>query len=265
MIARSALVSYVNELLQPERFKDYGPNGLQVEGGLEIERLVSGVTASQALIDYAIDTRAHALLVHHGLFWRNQSGCVTGWMKSRLAALLAHDINLLAYHLPLDAHPLYGNNVQLARALGLDVQGSFGEQNLGLWGRMTALPAAPSVAHTPEVLSLSTLLGRIEQQLKRTPLVVEPTHFERDAPLGVVAWCTGGAQGYFESAIDAGARVFITGEISEPQVHWARESQVVYVACGHHASERGGARALGEHLGEHFALSHEFVDIDNPV
>ena len=269
MIEREALVSYVNGLLLPERFKDYGPNGLQVEGALQIGRLVSGVSASLALIDYAIDTQAHALLVHHGLFWRNQSGCVTGWMKKRLAALLAHDINLLAYHLPLDAHPVYGNNAQLGLSLGLEVKGSFGEQNLGLWGQMKPTQAMQAGAHpegfAPEVLSLNTLLHRIERQLNRKPLVIEPAGFEPGAPLGAVAWCTGGAQGYFESAMETGASVFLTGEISEPQTHLARECGVVFVACGHHATERGGARALGVHLGERFALESEFVDIDNPA
>ena len=284
MIERAALVTYTNALLSPERFKDYCPNGLQVEGTAHIGRLVSGVTASLALIDHAIETRAHALLVHHGLFWRNQNGCITGWMKARLAALLAHDINVLAYHLPLDAHPLYGNNAQLAKRLGLEVQGSFGEQNLGLWGQMKPMDVtelhqaiASSTtkhergAHSPVLskinpaLSLQGLLSRIEHQLNRPALLIEPTGFDLDAPVGVVAWCSGGAQSYFESAMQAGARVFLTGEISESQVHLARECGVAFVACGHHATERGGAQALGDHLAEHFSLEHEFVDIDNPA
>ncbi len=266
MTDREALVNYANSVLGPERFKDYGPNGLQVEGAANITRLVSGVTASLALIEYAIQTQAQALLVHHGLFWRNQNGTVTGWMKKRLAALLAHDINVLAYHLPLDAHPVYGNNAQLAQCLGLEVQGSFGEQNLGLLGRMKPLEGreAQSTATNPS-LSLQGLLSRIEHQLKRKPLSIEPPGFDGSAPLGVVSWCSGGAQGYFESAVQAGARVFITGEISEPQLHLARECGVAFVACGHHASERGGARAFGAHLAEHFSLDYEFVDIDNPA
>jgi dinuclear metal center YbgI/SA1388 family protein len=251
-VSRATLVEALNGLLQPSLFSDYGPNGLQVEGRPEIGRLVTGVTASRALIDAAIAHGADAILVHHGLFWRGQDGCVTGWMKQRLARLLAHDINLLAYHLPLDAHPTLGNNAQLALRLGvsvLDGPGArFGAQSLGLMGRRHAASAAELAAHVAHTLGRTVVC------------VAEP-----DRPIERVALCTGGAQSYFESAIAAGADVFITGEISEPQAHLARECGVAYIACGHHASERYGVQAVGEHLAQTLGLSHRFIDIDNPA
>ena len=232
-----------------ELFKDYGPNGLQVEGKTEVHKLVSGVTASLALIDAAIAEGADALLVHHGLFWRGQDGTVTGWMKKRLSKLLTHDVNLLAYHLPLDAHPQWGNNVQLGFQLGWTVSRRFGEQQLGC---LAALPLATG---------LEQLTSQLEQTV-RHPVVAVPGD---GRPLRQVAWCTGGAQSYFEAAIAAGADVFVTGEISEPQAHYARESGVAYLACGHHASERLGAQALGDHLAAQFGLQHLFIDINNPA
>src|SRR5690606_15753827 len=198
-VARSALLAFFDDLLQPASFHDYGPNGLQVEGRAEVRKLVSGVTASLALIDAAIEARADAILVHHGLFWRGQDGRVTGWMKQRLSRLLAHDINLFAYHLPLDAHPTLGNNVQLARVLGIQpiegVWAHFGEQSLGFMGYRPSASAAVLAAH------VERSLGR------QVTLVVQP-----DRPIERVALCSGGAQSYFEAAIKAGADVFITGE-----------------------------------------------------
>jgi dinuclear metal center YbgI/SA1388 family protein len=250
-VPRAALTQALDQLLQPALFKDYGPNGLQVEGRAEVRKLVSGVTASRALIDAAIAEGADAILVHHGLFWRGQDGRVIGWMKQRLSRLLAHDINLLAYHLPLDAHPELGNNAQLARHLGVtlypDARGRFGEQSLGFMGHRASHSAAELAEH------VAARLGR------RVTLVAEP-----DRPIQHVALCTGGAQGYFESAMAAGADVFITGEISEPQAHYARECGVAYIACGHHASERYGAPAVGAHVAGQLGLEHVFIDIDNP-
>ena len=246
---RDQLVQAAEALLQPARFKDYGPNGLQVEGKATISRLVSGVTASLALIDAAIEQGADAILVHHGLFWRGQDGRVTGWMKQRLSRLLAHDINLLAYHLPLDAHPQLGNNAQLAQRLGLTVQGSFGDQELGLWGQAQST--------RPE-----QILALIERQLGRPPVWVQA---DLQRPWRRVAWCSGGAQGYFEAAIAAGADVFLTGEISEPQAHLARETGVAFLACGHHATERFGAPAVAEHLARELGIQHQFIDIPNPA
>ncbi|MFN3297419.1 Nif3-like dinuclear metal center hexameric protein [Caldimonas sp.] len=249
MIHRDEFGAQVHALLEADRFRDYGPNGLQVEGRAEIRKLVSGVTASLALIEAAALEGADAILVHHGLFWRGQDGRVTGWMKRRLQVLLAHEINLYAYHLPLDAHPQWGNNAQLGQKLRLSVQGRFGDQDLGFLG----VPAQP--------LTVAALTALLQYRLGRVPVVVEGD----GRPLRRLAWCTGGAQGYFEAAIAAGADAFLTGEISEPQAHYARETGVAYFACGHHATERFGAAALGAHLAERFGLEHRFIDIDNPA
>ncbi|AMO23811.1 Nif3-like dinuclear metal center hexameric protein [Ramlibacter solisilvae] len=252
MASPQQLLQAFDSLLQPERFKDYGPNGLQVEGKGEVRRIVSGVTASRALIEAAVAAQADAIFVHHGLFWRGQDGRVTGWMKQRLALLLAHDINLFAYHLPLDAHPELGNNAQLARQLGLAAQARFGEQDLGFLGGLEGGGAFASV---------QLLAGHVEMALGKTPRWVEGD----GRPLRRIAWCTGGAQGYFEAAIAAGADVFITGEMSEPQAHYARECGVAFLACGHHASERYGAPAACGHVAQQLGLEHRFIDIDNPA
>lgn len=239
-------------LLQPERFKDYGPNGLQVEGREQIHTIISGVTASRALIEAAIAAQADAIFVHHGLFWRGQSGCVTGWMKQRLALLLAHDINLYAYHLPLDGHGELGNNAQLGLQLDLAVEGRFGEQDLGFMG---------SRADGAAFADVKELATHIEKALNRP---ITPVDGGRMA-IKKIAWCSGGAQGYFEAAIAAGADAFITGEISEPQAHYAREMGVAFLACGHHASERYGAPAVAAHVAAQMGLVHQFIDIDNPA
>ena len=249
---RQVLLQAFDTLLVPEKFRDYGPNGLQVEGCAEVHSIVSGVTASRALIEAAIDRNAQAVFVHHGLFWRGHDGRVTGWLRQRLALLLAHDINLFAYHLPLDSHPELGNNAQLARVLGLEVTGRFGEQDLGFLGRRRYGENFPDAARLASFVADS--LGR--------PATLVASHAR---PVQTVAWCTGGAQSYFEAAIAAGADVFITGEISEPQAHYARESGVAYIACGHHATERYGAAAVAAHVAEQFGLEHVFVDIDNPA
>ncbi|EJL84486.1 dinuclear metal center protein, YbgI/SA1388 family [Polaromonas sp. CF318] len=249
---RQDLLQAFDALLQPARFKDYGPNGLQVEGRPEVRKIVSGVTASLALIEAAVAARADAIFVHHGLFWRGQDGRVTGWMKQRLALLLAHDINLFAYHLPLDAHPELGNNAQLGLQLGLAAGARFGEQDLGfIGGRGDGSHFADSAA----------LAAHVQQVLKRPVVQAGPSQ----KTIRSIAWCTGGAQGYFESAIAAGADAFITGEISEPQAHYAREMGVAFIACGHHASERYGAPAVAGQVAAQLGLAHEFIDIDNPA
>ena len=251
-VERAQLLAAFDAELQPERFKDYGPNGLQVEGGPHIRKLVSGVTASRALIDAAIEAGADAIFVHHGLFWRGQDGTVTGWMKQRLQRLLAHDINLLAYHLPLDAHPALGNNAQLGERLGLVATGRFGEQELGFIGRRAdggAFADADALA-----AHLKYVLNRHITQAG-----------EAQTAINNIAWCSGGAQGFFEAAIAAGADAFITGEISEPQAHLARECGVAFFACGHHASERYGAPAMAAHVAAQLGIAHEFIDIDNPA
>jgi dinuclear metal center YbgI/SA1388 family protein len=248
MIDRATLEETLDGLLQPAAFKDYGPNGLQVEGSVRVRHLVSGVTASLALIDAAIAEGADAILVHHGLFWRGQDGRLTGWLRQRVARLMAHDINLFAYHLPLDAHAELGNNAQLGVRLGLVADVRFGEQQLGF--------AAPAGG-----VPLPAFIERVAAVLQRAPLVVPGD----GRPLRRVAWCTGGAQGYFEAAIAAGADAFLTGEISEPQAHLARETGVAFLACGHHATERYGAPAVAAHVAARLGITHRFIEIDNPA
>ncbi|MDR1968331.1 MAG: Nif3-like dinuclear metal center hexameric protein [Burkholderiaceae bacterium] len=251
-VERAALLAAFNAELQPERFKDYGPNGLQVEGTARVRKLVSGVTACRALIDAAIDAGADALFVHHGLFWRGQDGCVTGWMKERLKRLLAHDINLLAYHLPLDAHPTLGNNAQWGQRLGLVASARFGEQELGFIGQRID---GQAFADEQE------LARHLEYVLNRPVIQVG----DAKAAIEKVAWCSGGGQGLFEAAIAAGAQAFITGEISEPQAHLASECGVAFYACGHHASERYGAPAMAAQVAAQLGIVHQFIDIDNPA
>ena len=249
MVARDELNTYLTALLETARFQDYGPNGLQVEGKAQVHKVVSGVTASLALIDAAIAAQADAVVVHHGLFWKGHDGSLTGWLKHRVERLLQHQINLFAFHLPLDAHPLYGNNAQFGNRLGVTADAYFGNQNLGCVGSL------------PEPLSLPALGVVLQSQLQRPPILVAGD----GRLLRRLAWCTGGAQGYFEGAIANGADVFVTGEISEPQAHLAAETGVAFIACGHHASERYGAPALGQHLANRFGLSHQFIEIANPA
>ena len=249
---RQDLLQAFDALLQPARFKDYGPNGLQVEGKPEVRTIVSGVTASLALIEAAVAAQADAIFVHHGLFWRGQDGRVTGWMKQRLALLLAHDINLYAYHLPLDAHPELGNNAQLGLQLGLAASGRFGEQDLGFMGER---------ADGGRFADSDALAAHVRQVLGRAVVQAGPAQ----KAIHRIAWCRGGAQGYFEAASAAGADAFITGEISEPQAHYAREMGVAFIACGHHASERYGAPAVAGQVAAQLGLAHQFIDIDNPA
>jgi dinuclear metal center YbgI/SA1388 family protein len=247
-MARTADIErYLSDSLNVSQFTDYCPNGLQVEGKPQVQRLVCGVTASLALIDAAIAAQADALLVHHGLFWRGHDGRLTGWLRQRVARLMAHDINLMAYHLPLDAHPQWGNNAALGDRLGWKADARFGDQQLGFCGS----------AHT----TLPELVQGLETELKRKALVLPGD----GRPLRRIAWCTGGAQGYFEAAIAAGADVFVTGEASEPQQHLARETGVAFVAAGHHATERYGVQVVGAQLAHQFNLDCQFIDIDNPA
>lgn len=252
MTDRTELLQIFDGLLQPDRFRDYGPNGLQVEGAAQVRKIVSGVTASRALIEAAIAAQADTLFVHHGLFWRGQDGRITGWMRQRLALLLAHNINLFAYHLPLDAHPELGNNAQLGKLLGLRTMGQFGEQALGCLGER---------AEADGFANAQALAQHLEFKLNHAVALVQPSQ----KAIKKIAWCTGGAQSYFEAAIAAGADAFITGEISEPQAHYARECGVAYLACGHHATERYGAPAVAAYVASRCGLAHEFIDIDNPA
>lgn len=247
-VARDEITAYLAQALDINRFRDYCPNGLQVEGRTQIKTLVTGVTASFALLEAALALSADAVLVHHGYFWRGEDARIVGNKQRRLKLLLANDLNLFAYHLPLDAHPDFGNNAQLARQLSLEVDGRFGENDLG-WIGKTALSTVDELAHC------------IEQRLGRKPLVIgDPAQL-----LGKVAWCTGAAQNMLSDAISAGATAYLSGEISEPTVHLARESGVAYLACGHHATERYGVQALGDHLAARFGITHRSIDIPNPA
>jgi dinuclear metal center YbgI/SA1388 family protein len=246
---RTELETYLNQYLDVSRFRDYCPNGLQVEGRAEVGVIVTGVTASLELLRAAIERGAEAVIVHHGYFWRGEDARVTGTRRERLALLLKHSLNLFAFHLPLDAHPEVGNNVQLARELELPYAGCFGEQELAAHG-VFAVP-----------VPLGELAGRIAQRLGRTPQIIG----DEGKLVRRVAWCTGAAQGYLEDAVRLGVDAYISGEISEQTVHLARESGVAYISAGHHATERYGIRALGDHLAARFGVAHQFVDIANPV
>ena len=249
------IINYIDDLLDASQFKDYCPNGLQVEGREKIQKIVMGVTASQTLIDAACEQQADLLLVHHGFFWPGESPVISGMKKRRIKRLLEADISLAAYHLPLDAHPLFGNNAQLARVLGLDIAGRFagdGNQAIGMYGR-------------PEnEITASDFAEHLSQRLNRQCLHIAPDN-KVSEHIQTVAWCTGAAQGYIEQVVELGVDAYITGEASEQTAHIARECGIHFYAAGHHATERYGVKALGEHLGEHFELNQHFIDIDNPI
>jgi len=251
-IARNELVSYTNQLLNIERFADYCPNGLQVEGAAEVRKIVSGVTASQALLEAAVAAGADTVLVHHGYFWKSEAAPIVGMKQRRIKTLLNNEMNLLAYHLPLDAHPELGNNAQLAKRLGLSVEAGMDAElatSIGLVGRL------------PEAVAGADFAAHVEQVLGRKPLFVAGN----EQPIQRIAWCTGGAQGYIDKALALGVDAYLTGEVSEATVHTARECGIHFFSAGHHATERYGVQALGEHLAQHFGLEHEFIDVDNPA
>ncbi|NRB39832.1 MAG: Nif3-like dinuclear metal center hexameric protein [Pseudomonadales bacterium] len=248
------LHAHCNTLLSINAFKDYCPNGLQVQAAddaAEVKKIVTGVTASEALIDRAIELKADVLLVHHGYFWKGEPELLSGIKGRRIRKLMQNGVSLLAYHLPLDAHPQLGNNVQLAKMLGFNITAGLDDDTypIGLVGGVDKPQA------------LQQLSGHIEQVLQRKPLVIG----EPDKRIENIAWCTGAAQSYIEKAAAKGVDCFISGEISEPTVHLARELGVAYIAAGHHATERYGIKALGESLAAEFAVEVCFVDIDNPV
>jgi len=243
------LRDYIGSELGVVRFRDYCPNGVQVEGRAEVRRIATGVTASQAVLRAAIEWGADAILVHHGYFWRSEDAVITGIKKQRIALLLQHDVSLLAYHLPLDAHPQWGNNAQLAVRLGWRETGRFGEQDIACVGELL------------QAQTLGELARQIGRSLHSAPQVIG----EEAARISRLAWCSGAAQGYFEQAIAQGVDAFLTGEISEHNVHMARESGVAFIAAGHHATERYGVQALGEHLAGRFLLEHRFFDEKVPV
>jgi dinuclear metal center YbgI/SA1388 family protein len=249
-VAVTDIERHLDEHLQVARFRDYCPNGLQVEGRRAVGLIASGVTASLALIEAAIDGGADALLVHHGYFWRNEDARLRGIKRERIGRLIGAGLHLLAYHLPLDAHPLLGNHATLARVLGIEQTGTAGDDGLLALGQLAA------GHHT--VASLARLVG---ERLGTHPLVLGPA----ERPVRRIAWCTGGAQGWFEQAIDLGVDVFLTGEVSEQNHHLAVEAGVGFIAAGHHATERYGVQALGEYLAGRFGIAHRYIEIANPV
>ncbi len=246
---REELERHLGELLAVDRARDYCPNGLQVEGCHRIRRVLCGVTASQALLDLAAQEGYDTIVVHHGYFWKGEDARVRGVRRQRLKTLLAHDINLFAYHLPLDMHPELGNNAQLGRLMGWHGRAGFGEQELG-WIAELAAP-----------VSAAALCRALTAKLGREALLVG----DESRQVARVGWCTGGAQGFFEDAIGAGAELYVSGEISEQTTHLARESGVPYIAAGHHATERYGIKALAAHLAGHCELEVRFVDLHNPA
>jgi len=250
-IDRDELAKYLARTLDITRFRDFCPNGLQVEGRTEIKTLVSGVTASMALLQAALEKGADAILVHHGYFWRGEDMRVIGQKFRRLKTLIENDVSLFAYHLPLDSHPILGNNAQLAKLFGFEVTGRFGEDDLGWLGKWSEV--APATA--------GDVAAHVSNILGREALIVGDSARTVDT----IAWCSGAAQNMLAAAIDAGASIYISGEISEPTVHLAREAGVAYLACGHHASERYGVQALGQFIAQQFGIEHQFVDIANPV
>jgi dinuclear metal center YbgI/SA1388 family protein len=246
------LLACTDELLNPKAFSDYCPNGLQVQGKQRIEKLITGVTASQDLIDRAIDEDADALMVHHGFFWKGEDPCIIGMKQRRLEALLKNNINLIAYHLPLDAHPELGNNAQLAKQLGITITGGLEVGNPLSVG---------NVGHLAAALTAEEFCRNLAGVLGREPLLVSGGQHT----IKTIGWCTGGAQGYIEQAAALNVDAYLSGEISEPTVHCARELNIHYIAAGHHATERYGVQALGEHLAQLFELEHQFIDVDSPA
>lgn len=250
---RIELEQYLEQLLKPDQIKDYAPNGLQIQGRDEIAKIVTGVTASQALINKAIDEKADAIIVHHGYFWKNEPYAIRGMKHTRIKALLNNNINLFAYHLPLDIHPTLGNNAQLAKLLNIDVTGPLELGN----------PTSVSIqGELPNACSGEALAQLINNKLNRECLHIAPPS---NKVIKTIAWCTGGGQDYIELAAEQGIDAFISGEVSEKTTHIAHEMDIHFFAAGHHATERHGVKALGEHIAKAHDIDVVFVDIDNPV
>jgi dinuclear metal center YbgI/SA1388 family protein len=250
---RIELEKYLEQLLKPSQIRDYAPNGLQVQGCEKITKIITGVTASQALINRAIDENANAIIVHHGYFWKNESYVIRGMKHQRIKALLDNDINLFAYHLPLDIHPILGNNAQLAKLLAINVTGPLelgNDLSVAIQGELSA------------ACSGSTLAQKINEKLNRTCLHIAPPSNKK---IKTIAWCTGGGQDYIELAAEQAIDAFISGEVSEKTTHIAHEMDIHFFAAGHHATERYGVKALGEYIAKEHDIDVVFVDIDNPV
>lgn len=249
-ITLDQLEQYLNYYLGSGQIKDYCPNGVQVEGKATINKIVTGVTACQALIEAAIDEKADAIIVHHGYFWRGEEPVITGIKRNRIKSLLDHNISLLAYHLPLDVHPILGNNAQLANLLGLTTDKVLNPNDSSVIGLQGHLSCPVSVAEFAK---------KVEQVLNRKPMVVDSGKLVQK-----VGWCTGGGQGYIDQAVLAGVDLYLTGEASEQTYHSAVENGISFIAAGHHATERYGVKALGEHLEKLYNLDVKFIDINNP-
>lgn len=251
MVQLTELLDYTDSLLEVDRFRDYCPNGLQVEGRDQIRKVVTGVTACQALLDRAVAEQADAILVHHGYFWQGEDPRIIGMKYRRLRCLLENQISLIGYHLPLDAHPVYGNNAQLAERLGLSIEGRFGKDT----------PAIGMYGHLREPTPVQQFLAHVESALGQAPLHIAAGLDDIQS----VAWCSGAAQSYIDRAASLGVDAYITGEVSEQTVHIARESGLHFIGAGHHATERYGVQALGQHLSQQFDIEHIYIDIPNPV
>jgi dinuclear metal center YbgI/SA1388 family protein len=249
MVETQEIIKFCDALLNSAAWQDYAPNGLQVQGSPTIKRLVTGVTASADLIDAAIAWQADAILVHHGYFWKNETLTITGMKYRRIEKLIKNNINLIAYHLPLDGQPQFGNNAALADYLALTDRTFFGQNQLGLAG------------YLPTPTTVAALSAKLSAHLNRQPLVVGPAQ----TLLHHIGLCSGGAQDYLVDAALLGLDAFISGEISERTTHIAREEQITYFAAGHHATERDGVRLLGEQIAQKFSLDVRFIDIENPV
>ncbi|MBT8124663.1 MAG: Nif3-like dinuclear metal center hexameric protein [Gammaproteobacteria bacterium] len=252
MASLEELTEYINTFLQIDRFKDYCPNGLQVEGKSAVHSVVTGVTASQALIDLACEKNVDAILVHHGYFWRNEDARIVGIKRKRIAALIENNISLLAYHLPLDAHPQVGNNAQLGQLLGIQIDGEMRSNDNTICG---------SYGHLNSPMNAEAFKSAMDSALKRKSI-----HIHAGASdITTIGWCTGAGQGFIDVAAKQNLDAYISGEISEATTHLAREAGIHYFAAGHHATERYGVQALAEHLAKQFGIEHEFVDVDNPA
>ncbi len=251
-VSNTQLEVFINDLLDVSSISDYAPSGLQIEGKPQIKKIIAGVTASKNLIDKAIESSADAILVHHGYFWKGEDQRIIGIKKKRIEALIKNDINLYSYHLPLDLHMKYGNNIQLAEVLGWQWYDCFPDEKglpIGFLGKL----------ESSEEFNL--FCENIALKLDRKPLVVKA----HDKPVQSIAWCTGGAQDLIERAAAVGADVYITGEVSERTVHLARELGINFVSAGHHATERYGVQALGKFLADHFSIEYEYIEVPNPV
>lgn len=251
-VLRAELISYLDTLLNAKQIKDYCPNGLQVEGKQEIKKIVTGVTASEALIDAAIEQGADAILVHHGYFWKGEAYPIVGMKKNRIGKLIQNEISLIAYHLPIDVHSELGNNAQIGKLLALS-------------NVRPALEFAPEgiimLGEYDEPKSIDDVANDINVALNREPLVSDA----RQQKVKSLAWCTGGGQSYIDQVAELGVDLFITGEASEQTIHSSRELGIDFIAAGHHATERYGVKMVGEHLADKFGLNVQFVDIHNPV